>query len=52
MKTALTRLATAGAIALVFLTSACIGSSPTDPSGSKIPVPTAPADPPDEVVKR
>ena len=51
MKTALTRLAAATALALVFLTLACIDSSPTDPSGSKIPTPTGPTDPPDEVVK-
>lgn len=52
MKTALTRLATATAIALVFLTSACIGPSPTDPSGSKVPTPITAGDPPDEVIKR
>lgn len=52
MKTALTRLATAGSIALVLLASACIGPSPTDPGGGKGPGPTVPGDPPDEVVKR
>ena len=52
MKTALTRLATATAIALVFLTSACIGPSPTDPSGSSVTRTTVTSDPPDEVIKR
>lgn len=52
MKTALTRLATAGAIALVFLASACIGPSPTDPGGSTGPTAPVVGDPPDEVVKR
>lgn len=51
MKTALTRLTTAGVIALVLLASACIGPLPTDPSGSKTPTPTVPGDPPDETVK-
>lgn len=51
MKTALTRLTTAGVIALVLLASACIDPLPTDPSG-KAPTPTLPGDPPDETVKR
>ncbi len=51
MKTALTRLTTASVIAFVLLASACIGPLPTDPSGSKTPTPTAPGDPPDEVIK-
>lgn len=51
MKTTLTRLATAGAIALVFLTSACMDPLPTDPTGA-MPTSTIPADPPDEIVKR
>lgn len=52
MKTALTRLATATVIALVFLTSACTGPSPTDPSDVEAPTRTGLADPPDEVIKR
>ena len=52
MKAAITRLITASAIVLVFLASACIGPSPTDPGGGRMPVPTAPVDPPDEVIKR
>ncbi len=52
MKPAITRLATAGAIALVLLASACIGPLPTDPTGSKAPTPTVPGDPPDETIKR
>ncbi len=52
MKTALTRLTTAGVIALVLLGSACIDPLPTDPGGSKAPTPTLPGDPPDETVKR
>lgn len=51
MKAAITRLITAGAIVLVFLASACIGPSPTDPTGAKAPVPSVPGDPPDEAVK-
>ena len=50
MKTAITRFITASAIVLVFLASACIGPSPTDPGGSN-PAPTVLGDPPDEVVK-
>ena len=52
MKAAITRLVTASAIVLVFLASACIGPSPTDPGGSAPPVPTIAGDPPDEVIKR
>lgn len=52
MKTALTRLATVGAIAIALLTAACMGSSPTDPIGSNATTPSVLADPPDEVVKR
>ncbi len=51
MKATITRLITAGAIVLVFLASACIGPSPTDPGGSKGPEYTVPGDPPDEVIK-
>ena len=52
MKTALTRLATVGVIAIALLTAACMGSSPTDPLGSNTTTSTGIADPPDEVVKR
>lgn len=51
MKTALTRLTLAGAIALVFLATACIDASPTAPGGSRVTT-TAPGDPPDETIKR
>ena len=52
MKTALTRLAAATALALVFLTSACIGPSPTAPGGSTIAPTTVESDPPDDVITR
>ncbi len=52
MKTALTRLATVGVIAIALLTAACMGSSLTDPIGSQAPTTTGVSDPPDEVVKR
>ncbi|MCY4571774.1 MAG: hypothetical protein OXF01_03140 [Gemmatimonadetes bacterium] len=52
MKAAITRLVTASAIVLVFLASACIGPSPTDPDGSVPTVSTIAGDPPDEVIKR
>ena len=52
MKAAITRLVTASAIVLVFLASACIGPSPTDPGGAREPAPTVADDPPDEVIKR
>ena len=51
MKTAITKLITAGAIALVLTSAACIGPLPTDPSGNKIPQPTVPGDPPDATLK-
>ncbi|MCY4573756.1 MAG: hypothetical protein OXF01_13245 [Gemmatimonadetes bacterium] len=52
MKTTLTRLTAASAIALVLLASACMGPSPTDPGSGKAPTTTVPSDPPDEVIKR
>lgn len=52
MKTALTRLATVSAIALVLLGSACIGSSLTDPGGGQATISTVSSDPVDEVAKR
>ncbi len=52
MKTAVTRLAAAGAIALVFLASACIDPLPTDPVDSKIPTPAVASASSDEVDER
>ncbi len=52
MKTAVTRLATAGAIALMCLASACIDPLPTDPVDSKIPTPAIASASADEVVER
>ena len=51
MKTAITRLITAGAVALVFVASACMSPLPTDPGEARGPSVTVPGDPPDEVVK-
>ena len=52
MKTAITRLITAGAVALVFVASACMSPLPTDPGEARGPTSvTVPGDPPDEVVK-
>ena len=51
MKAAITRLTTAGVIALALLAAACIGPLPTDPGDVMGPSVTTPGDPPDEVVK-
>ncbi len=51
MKAAITRLITAGAVALVLITAACIGPLPTDPTGNKLPQPTVPGDPLDDIRK-
>lgn len=45
MKQAITRLATACAIALVLLASACIGPLPTDPTDNKAPTLPVSGDP-------
>lgn len=53
MKTAVTRLRNrAGAIALMFLASACYGPSPTDPIDLKIPTPAVASASADKVVER